>query len=122
LSIQKDRIAGNLFVAVNLVARFAGKLRKRFPGPKVKIVRAKQMFTFATCHFDDHKNVFIITLDKELKEDIAVFLLAHEWAHTLSWGLDGFEIAHGPAFWTAYEKTYAVYEEFTDTHNKDYHE
>lgn len=105
-------------MAKNLIAQLAARYRKRFPGPKVRILRSSLKYTFATCHFDGNKNYFVITLGKDLKEDVALFILSHEWAHTLSWGLDGDEVTHGPAFWAAYEKTYAIYEEFTDQYNK----
>jgi len=106
-------------MAKNLIARLAAKFRKRFPGPKVRIKRTFLRDEFATCHFDEIHNQFVITLDKDLKEDVALFILSHEWAHCLSWGLDGEDTTHGSPFWTAWAKTYALYEEFADQHNKE---
>lgn len=106
-------------MAKNLIASLAATYRKRFPGPKVRIKRTFLRNEFATCHFDAVHNYFVITLDKNLKEDVALFILSHEWAHALSWGLDGEEVNHGAPFWTAWQKTYEIYEQFADQHNKE---
>lgn len=94
----------------NLVARFANKLRKRYPHLKFRIRRQRLSDAFATTHLQSETGTYIITIDQEIKQDLATFLLAHEISHTISWHAEPQE--HGPAFWAAYQAVYALYEEF----------
>ena len=87
------------------LSQLAAHYRRRFPDLKFRIVRASLKSEFATTHADNGK--FIITLDRKLPQDVACFILAHELAHGLSWHMDQEE--HGPAFWSAYQKTYDEY-------------
>ena len=97
----------------NLVARFANKIRKKYPHLKFRIRRQRLTDAFATTHLEANSGTYIITIDREIKPDLAAFLLAHESAHALSYLVDSME--HGPAYWAAYRDTYAVYEEFLRT-------
>ena len=94
----------------NIVARLANKIRKRYPHFKFRIKRQYLKDAFATTHLHSESGTYIITIDKDIKQDLAAFLLAHECAHGLSFLVDDKE--HGPAFWSAYEKTYEIYESF----------
>lgn len=94
----------------NLVARFANKLRKRYPHLKFRIRRQRLSDAFATAHLHSESGTYIITIDQEIKQDLATFLLAHEIAHCLTYLVESEE--HGPAFWAAYQAVYALYEEF----------
>ena len=94
----------------NLVARFAHKLRKRYPHLKFRIRRATLKTAFATTHLVPETGTYIITIDREIKQDLATFLLAHEICHGISWHAEPQE--HGPAFWAAYQAVYSIYEEF----------
>jgi predicted metal-dependent hydrolase len=97
----------------NLVARFANKIRKKYPHLKFRIRRQRLSDAFATTHLEANSGTYIITIDREIKPDLAAFLLAHECAHGLSYLVDSLE--HGPAFWSAYADTYAIYEDFLRT-------
>jgi hypothetical protein len=94
----------------NLVARFANKLRKRYPHLKFRIKRAVLKDAFATTHLVPETGTYIITIDRDIKQDLATFLLAHEISHSISWHAEPEE--HGPAFWAAYQIVYKLYEEF----------
>jgi predicted metal-dependent hydrolase len=94
----------------NIVARLANKLRRRYPHLKFRIRRAPLKDAFATTHLHAETGTYIITIDREIKADLAAFLLVHEAAHTLSYLVDTEE--HGPAFWAAYQGTYRLYEEY----------
>jgi hypothetical protein len=97
----------------NLVARFANKIRKKYPHLKFRIRRQRLSDAFATTHLHAESGTYIITIDKEIKPDLAAFLLAHECAHCCAWHMDTEE--HGESFWTAYRSIYAIYEEFLRT-------
>jgi hypothetical protein len=94
----------------NIVARLANKLRRRYPHLKFRIRRASLKDAFATTHLHAETGTYIITIDREIKADLAAFLLVHEISHGISWHCDPEE--HGPAFWEAYKAAYAVYEEY----------
>ncbi len=94
----------------NIVARLANKIRKKYPHFKFRIKRQSLHDAFATTHLHAETGTYIITIDKEIKPDLAAFLLAHECAHGLSFLVD--ELEHGPHFWAAYQSVYAIYESF----------
>lgn len=94
----------------NNVARLANKIRKKYPHLKFRIRRQRLRDAFATTHLHAETGTYIVTIDKDIKPDLAAFLLAHEVSHALSFLVD--EKEHGPAFWAAYEKVYEIYEEF----------
>ena len=101
----------------NIVARLANKIRKKYPYLKFRIRRAVLTDAFATAHLHAKTGTYIITIDKNIKADLAAFLLVHEAAHCLSFLVDSEE--HGPAFWSAYQGTYAIYEDFTSSSHED---
>lgn len=94
----------------NIVAQLARLIRKQYPHLKFRIKRAKLVGAFATTHLVADTGTYVITIDKEVKPDLAAFLLCHEVAHALSFLVDSEE--HGPAFWSAYKGTYAIYERY----------
>jgi hypothetical protein len=94
----------------NLVARFANTIRKKYPHLKFRIKRAVLKDAFATTHLVPETGTYIITIDRDIKQDLATFLLAHEISHSISWHAEPEE--HGPAFWAAYQIVYKLYEEF----------
>jgi hypothetical protein len=96
----------------NLVARFANKLRKRYPHLKFRIKRAVLKDAFATTHLAADTGTYIITIDRDIKPDLATFLLAHEASHCLSFTVDA--ETHGPHFWAAYAAVYKLYEDFVE--------
>lgn len=95
----------------NIVARLANKIRKQHPHLKFKIKRARLTDAFATCHLVADTGTFIVTIDRDVKPDLAAFLLCHEVAHSISWHADTEE--HGDGFWAAYRAVYRLYENFT---------
>jgi predicted metal-dependent hydrolase len=101
----------------NIVARLANKIRRKYPHLKFRIRRAVLKDAFATAHLHAETGTYIITIDRDIKADLAAFLLVHEAAHCLSFLVDSAE--HGPAFWAAYQGTYAIYEDFTGNSDED---
>ena len=100
----------------NLVAQLSRRYRKHYPDLKFLVRTAKVDGAFATTHLRDTDGTFIITFAPYLDQPLRCFLLAHEIAHGISWNMD--DEHHGQGFWRAYEKTYAIYEDFCkDTHN-----
>ena len=61
---------------------------------------------------------FIIRINRNLKEDLVIETLIHEYAHAISWNhlnddMDSEDLMwHGPAWGVAYSQVYQVYEEF----------
>ena len=96
---------------INIVARLAARIRKQYPHLKFRIKRAKLVDAFATTHLHAETGTYIITIDKDIKPDLAAFLLVHEISHGIAWHADSIE--HGPAFWAAYQAVYKIYEDFT---------
>ena len=94
----------------NLVARLANKIRKKYPHLKFRIRRQRLRDAFATTHLHAETGTYIVTIDKDIKPDLAAFLLAHECSHCAAWHMDTEE--HGESFWAAYRSMYAIYEEF----------
>ena len=94
----------------NIVAQLARLIRKQYPHLKFRIKRAKLSGAFATTHLVPESGLFVVTIDKEVKPDLAAFLLAHEVAHCVSWHADTEE--HGDGFWSSYRKVYSIYERF----------
>jgi predicted metal-dependent hydrolase len=99
----------------NLLSSLAAKFRKRYPDLKVRIVRKRLEGAFALTHIDLVQERFVIEIDKALSQPVACFILAHEWAHAVSWHLDPPDRIHGPAFWKAYEETYDIYEKWVES-------
>jgi len=95
----------------NIVARLANKIRRKYPHLKFRIRRQRLLDAFATAHLQAHDGTYIITIDREIKPDLAAFLLVHECAHCASYNMETEE--HGPSFWLAYRDMYAIYSEFT---------
>jgi predicted metal-dependent hydrolase len=95
----------------NLVARLANKIRRKYPHLKFRIKRARLLDAFATTHLVAETGLYVITIDREVPQSLAAFLVAHEAAHAASWHMETEE--HGPAFWSAYQSIYKLYEEFT---------
>ena len=95
---------------VNIVAQLARLIRKQYPHLKFRIKRARLTSAFATTHLVAETGTYIITIDKDIKADLAAFLLCHECAHAISWNMDQDE--HGDGFWSSYRKVYAIYERF----------
>ena len=94
----------------NIVSQLANRIRRRYPHLKFRIKRAVLSDAFATTHLHAATGTYIITIDKEIKPDLAAFLLAHEISHAISWHGDSDE--HGDAYWAAYRQVYAIYETF----------
>lgn len=91
---------------MNHFRQLANRLKKEFPGVKMSIRRG----TVAGDRFADTDlidDTFVIVVDKNIEESFACFLLVHEVGHPASWHIDSRE--HGPAFWKAVKKAYAVY-------------
>jgi hypothetical protein len=86
----------------------AARLRKRFPGIRVTTRRAKLKESIAETTVDADKKTFVITLEKDIDETFAVFVFVHEFAHAVSFHVDG-DNEHGPAFWKAYRTCFEIY-------------
>lgn len=85
------------------------RLRKRFPDVRVKVRRVKITDSvFATTEYVDTKTGFLILIDRELREDFAAFILAHEFAHVVDRCHTKKDV-HGPTFWQAYQDCFQVY-------------
>jgi Zn-dependent peptidase ImmA (M78 family) len=97
----------------NIVAQLARMIRRKYPQLKFRIRRAVLSGAFATTHLIPESGMFIVTIGKEVKPDLAAFLLAHEISHAISWHADTDE--HGDAFWAAYRRVYAIYEAFASS-------
>lgn len=95
----------------NIVAQLARRIRKQYPHLKFRIKRSRLADAFATTHLRAESGTYIITIDKDVKPDLAAFLLCHEIAHGISWHSDAEE--HGDGFWAAYRQVYRLYEDFT---------
>lgn len=100
---------------VNFLSQLARKYRRAFPHLKFRIRIGKLNDAFATAHLRSSDGTFIITFPPGMDQSLKAFLLAHELAHAIAFHEDE---EHGDAFWLAYRKTYAVYEEFVDEQNK----
>ena len=61
---------------------------------------------FGSCDLVDtpRGTEFLILLQKGMSHDMILFVLVHEWAHTLAWSLDLDTKDHGPAWGRAYSK------------------
>ncbi len=87
----------------------ATMLRAEFPDVQVSVRRSKAGDGyFAHTTYDDEADRFTITIDRDIQEDFATFILAHEFAHVIAWD-DTAKDDHGPAFWRAYMEAYRVY-------------
>jgi hypothetical protein len=62
--------------------------------------------TFATTETDG--DGYLILIDKGLRTDFACYVLAHDFAHAVSF-TDCDDDDHGPAFWHAYKDCFDVY-------------
>jgi Zn-dependent peptidase ImmA (M78 family) len=83
------------------------RLRKRFPNVRVTVRTVAQLHgAFATTEKDGSQ--YLIKIDRNLRQDFAAFILAHEFAHAVSWR-DTKDDDHGPAFWKAYMDCFDVY-------------
>lgn len=93
----------------SIVSRLARRYRKEFPLLKFRIRRAKLEGAFATAHLDMACGTCVLTFPPDMDQPTVAFLMAHELAHCMAMH-EGVE--HGPAFWDAYKRTYAIYEAF----------
>lgn len=93
----------------NLVAQLSRRYRKHYPDLKFRVRTAKVDGAFATTHLRDTDGTFIITFAPYLDQSLRCFLLAHELAHCCCYHEPEH---HGAGFWLAYQKTYAIYEDF----------
>ena len=65
-----------------------------------------------------NRKKFLIRINRNLKEDLVIETLIHEYAHAISWNhlndeMDSEDLMwHGPAWGVAYSQAYQVYEEF----------
>jgi predicted metal-dependent hydrolase len=83
------------------------RLRKRFPNVRVTVRSVKPMDgCFAITEKDGSQ--YVISIDKTIPHNFAAFILAHEFAHAVSWR-DTEDDDHGPAFWQAYMQCFQVY-------------
>lgn len=65
-------------------------LKKLAPvGAEVEVVRQELEGCLATCNYITSRNVFVITLDPDIDPSYFELVLAHEWAHAMSWFVDG---------------------------------
>jgi len=95
----------------NIVAQLSRRIRKHYPNLKYRIIRGRLADAFATTHLQAESGTYIITIDRDVKPDLAAFLLCHEISHAISWNFDAVE--HGDGFWSAYRQVYRLYEDFT---------
>lgn len=95
-------------------------LKSRFPEYHVNVRRVKLPETLCgdCCLINGKKKrkEFLIRINNELSEELAIDTLVHEWAHILSWDAPGDE--HGGAWGFAYSKVYRIYlKEYVEAYN-----
>jgi hypothetical protein len=100
---------------MDLLKKLAARYRKEFPGLKFRVHRKplSQNLGLTSLRFKD--GVFFIEIDENASDQAT--WLSHEVAHAISWHLDPPDQPHGPAFWNAWQKTWAIYESFCDEVN-----
>ena len=96
----------------NLLSLLARRYRQLYPDLKFRITTGRLEDAFATTHLRESDGTYVITFPRETCPLLKCFLLAHEIAHAISWNMDLPDDHHGPGFWEAYRRTYAVYAEF----------
>ncbi len=87
-------------------------LRKKVPTAFPVQVRRKDIpaseCCFGTCTFDG--NIFKITIDKSISNDMAVETLIHEWAHVIAWTHEHDTVDdHGPEWGLAYSRVFRAF-------------
>lgn len=91
-------------------------LKKKLPPAYPVKIEYKEVDDFGTCELIHNKKTnrykFIITINIDQCEDLAIETLIHEWAHMLSWavGNNWYEWGefHGPEWGIAFSKIYQV--------------
>jgi hypothetical protein len=81
-------------------------MKKRLKSKYPIIVRRIKMEDFGECFFDDYKHVFVIRINRESDEDVAVDTFLHEAAHILAFKYKPY---HGNKWGIAYSKIYREY-------------
>lgn len=100
----------------DLVKRLANRYRRNYPYLKFSIKRVALPHYFALTGLKD--GLFVIEIDKNCREDMACFIMAHEIAHCLTFHQCPPEDPHADPFWEAYKPAYKIYEKFCDEVSK----
>jgi predicted metal-dependent hydrolase len=84
-------------------------LKRQFPcGFKVTVIRTNvPKDRFGDCIWQPKHRRFRIRIHKDLPEDVAIYMLVHEWAHLLTWDAPGDD--HGPHWSKAYGVIYRTF-------------
>jgi len=64
----------------------------------------------------DGSKKFIIRITRKISNDMAIFLLLHEWAHTICWAENSkIDLGdHGPEWGVAYSRVWYTFEKYLD--------
>lgn len=71
-----------------------------------RVTRPKNMEEWGSCEKLESPDRFIIRIHSRLSDDLAVSILAHEWAHARAWSEDPLVENHGPEWGVAYSRCY----------------
>lgn len=91
-------------------------LKKELPVPFIVDVRRIHQHNIrggglGECQYHPVRGKFYIRISKEISEEFAVAVLAHEWAHILASPLEGegnIDEVHGPVFGVMWAKCHNV--------------
>lgn len=64
------------------------------------LVKESDIDNLAETTWNPHTEQYVITFDKDLSEDSIIHIVAHEWAHILTWDIPNAR-NHGPEFGVA---------------------
>lgn len=79
--------------------------RREFKDLKFKVRRLKLLTSYGTC--EKKGDVFLISIDKNLNEDLSIHIFVHEFAHMLVWDEPG--NIHNEKWGKAYSRVYRIY-------------
>lgn len=75
------------------------------PGYPVEVKRGNLGDDLGWSDWDGDRETFIVAIDEDIGDELALWVLEHEWAHLLVWDAST-EDDHGPLWGVAYARVY----------------